>query len=56
MTSLHPVRECSHAFVNISPTYFSYSDSLTVFIDGSKTESGVALSFCVVESGVLLNE
>ena len=40
LTSLHPAKECSHAFVNIYLKTFSCSDSLTVFTDGSKIESG----------------
>ena len=39
LTSLHPARECSHAFVNVSLNTFSCSDSLIVFPNGSKTES-----------------
>ena len=50
LTSLHPARECSHAFSNISLNTFSSSDSLTVFTDGFKTEFGVASSSCAVKN------
>ena len=55
LTSLHPTREFLHTFGNMSLNSFSCSDSLTIFIDGSKTEFGVASTFCAMESCVLVN-
>ena len=57
MTFLYPTRECSHAFVIIISLVLIRVRTLTVFTDGSKIESGVASTFCAMESGgVLVNE
>ena len=55
LKSLHPARECSHAFVNISLNSFSCSDCLTVFTD-KKPEFAVPSLFCAMQSGVLVSE
>ena len=52
---MHPVRECSHAFVNISLNSFSCSHSYC-FHWRMKNRIRVESAFCVMESGVFVNE
>lgn len=53
--SIHPARETSHFQVNTTPNTHIPSNSITLYTDGSRTNTGVAAAFCVMEGGEVIH-